>query len=172
MNFIKQMKKREFIEMGLKALAALMAAFIAIILMEGMIYGINLKAIKEQKHSMSTSSSTIAYCIEQGDDQYYVIYRYDPNPDNNDDSDVIWSSNGQVYSKEDCTKANLTAGEIKFRAPTAFELTITPVHYVVMAVFVAAIAGFFVYKFVALSNLYKKVEEDFEKTGAISIGNV
>ena len=59
---------------------------------------------------------------------------------------------------------NLTAGEIKFRAPTAFELTITPVHYVVMAVFVAAIAGFFVYKFVALSNLYKKVEEDFEKT--------
>ena len=46
MEFINKMKKREFIEMGLKTLAAVFAAFLAIILMEGMIYGIQLNALK------------------------------------------------------------------------------------------------------------------------------
>ena len=46
MEFIKRMKKREFIEMGLKTLAAILAAFLAIILMEGMIYSIELNALK------------------------------------------------------------------------------------------------------------------------------
>ena len=43
MEFIKTMKKREFIEMTLKTIAAICACFIAIILMEGMIYGIGAK---------------------------------------------------------------------------------------------------------------------------------
>ena len=47
MEFIKQMKKREFIEMSLKALACLLGAFIAFILMEGMIYGIKLNTLIE-----------------------------------------------------------------------------------------------------------------------------
>ena len=39
MDFIKKMKKREFIEMSLKTVAAVLSAFIAVILMEGMILG-------------------------------------------------------------------------------------------------------------------------------------
>ena len=71
MEFIKQMKKREFIEMSLKTLAALFAAFLAIILMEGMIYGIELNALKTKStSSVATSDSTTAYCIKQEDDKY------------------------------------------------------------------------------------------------------
>ena len=58
------------------------------------------------------------------------------------------------------------------RAPTAFEFTITGVHYVVMAVFVLAVGGFFTYKFILLSKEYKKIEENYKKTGSIEIGNV
>ena len=45
------------------------------------------------------------------------------------------------------------------------------VHYVVMAVFVSAVAGFFVYKFIMLNKSYKKIEEEFAKTGSIEISN-
>ena len=44
MEFIKKMKKREFIEMGLKTLIAFFACFIAIVLMCGMIYSIGIKS--------------------------------------------------------------------------------------------------------------------------------
>ena len=74
MEFINKMKKREFIEMGLKALAGLLAAFLAIILMEGMIYSINLNALKKDTGHTAYSDSTIAYCIKEDDDKYFVIY--------------------------------------------------------------------------------------------------
>ena len=52
MEFISKMKKREFIEMGLKALASLLAAFLAIILMEGMIYSIYLNDLKTNPYNV------------------------------------------------------------------------------------------------------------------------
>ena len=168
MEFIKQMKKREFIEMGLKTLAALMAAFLAIILMEGMIYSINLHAYKTMADTSTTlSQSTIAYCIEEDDDKYFVLYL-----SKDAEGKEHWSAIQTRYTKAECeAMEGTTVKEVLMRAPTAFEFTITSIHYVIMGVFVAAVAGFFVYKFVALANLYKKVEEDFRKTGAISFGN-
>ena len=75
MDFIKNMKKREFIEMGLKTLAALLAAFLAIILMEGMIYSIQLNTLKtKSESSVAISSSTIAYCIEESEDYLGANY--------------------------------------------------------------------------------------------------
>ena len=77
MEFINKMKKREYIEMGLKTLAAILAAFLAIILMEGMIYGIQLNALKTKSTTASAASgSTIAYCIhspEKGNDDRYFV---------------------------------------------------------------------------------------------------
>lgn len=163
MEFIKQMKKREFIEMGLKALAAVMAAFLAIILMEGMIYGIKLNAFETKgSTSISNSGTTTAYCIEKGEDKYFVLY-YDCDKTTGVET---WSATKGTYkTKAECEK--LVANKIIFGAPSAFTFTITPVHYVVMSVFMAAVAGFFVYKFVALSNTYKKIEDNFEKNGTI-----
>ena len=170
MDFIKKMKKREFIEMGLKTLAAICAAFVAIILMEGMIYGIHLNSLKKNyvetkngTNSLQQQDSTIAYAIKEGNDKYFVVLY-------NEGYENPWSAEHGYMSKAEVeTDIKNNVAKLEYRAPTAFELTITPVHYVVMAIFVSAVAGFFVYKFVKLANQYKKIEEEFEKTGNIEI---
>ena len=62
--------------------------------------------------------------------------------------------------------------EVKFNAPNAFMFSITPTHYVVMVIFVLGVAGFFTYKFISLAKEYKKIEENFRKTGTIEINNI
>ena len=162
MEFIKTMKKREFIEMGLKTAAAIFAAFFAIILMESMIYSIQLNALKTKSTSSTTySNSTIAYCIKEDEDKYFVLYY-------NEGTEKEWSANKNDYkTKAQCEDLNVK--EVVYHAPNAFKFTITPVHYIVMSIFIAGVAGFFGYKFVTLANQYKKIEEEFEKNGTISL---
>ena len=161
MDFINKMKKREFIEMGLKALASVLAAFLAIVLMEGMIYSIELNALKTKGTTYTAyADSTIAYCIKEDDDKYFVVYY-------NEGSEKEWSATKNTYLTEEQCK-NLTVKEVVWNAPNAFEFSISGVHYVVMAVFMSAIVGFFVYKFIRLNNEYKKIEDEFNKTGSIS----
>lgn len=165
MEFIKKMKKREFIEMGLKTFACLMAAFLAIILMEGMIYSIQLNALKTKSTmSYSVSTSTIAYCIEEGKDKYYVIYY-------NEGDDFEWSAAKETYkTKAECE--NLNVKEVIFGAPNAFQFSITPVHFVIMGVFVAIVAGYFVYRFIKLNKEYTAIETNFKENGVIELTNL
>ncbi len=172
MEFINKMRKREFTEMILKAVIALFLSIIAIILMEGMIYGILLKAErKSDKTTVTTNTSTIAYCIKEGKDNYFVLLH---NPDQ-DDPKVKWCSN-EAYrglTKEECeslTERRGIEGPVKkvvFGAPSAFDFSITPRHYIVITIFLLAVSGFFVYKFVALNKEYKKIEAKFKETGTI-----
>ena len=75
MEFIKKMKKREFIEMGLKALASLLVAFMAVILFEGMIYSIQLNALYRSATSITTKSdSTYVYLVPRAEDEYYMVF--------------------------------------------------------------------------------------------------
>ena len=108
------MKKREFIEMGLKAFAAIMAAFLAIILMEGMIYGIELNALKTAgKGHVTFSNSTIAYCIKEDDDKYFVVYY---NPEN---TEKQWSATKDNFkTKAEClAMEGSTVKEVVMHAP-------------------------------------------------------
>ena len=167
MEFIKQMKKREFIEMGLKAFAALLAAFLAIILMEGMIYGIQLHSLlKKSTQSLTYSSKTIAYCIEQDDDKYAIIYY------NEGESREWWCQSSQTKTLEQIKSDDFKSSvkEVVMHAPNAFEFSITNIHYVVMAVFVCAVMGFFTYKFVVLNKEYARIVDNYNKTGTIEIG--
>lgn len=168
------MKKREFIEMGLKTLTAVLAGFLAIVLMEGMIYSINLNALKTKGSSqLLNSASTIAYCIEQDEDKYFVIYY-------NKDSEKVWQAirydkdiKTNYKTKEEClAMEGSTVKEVVMHAPNAFEFSITWAHYIVMAVFMLAIGGFFTYKFIALNKSYKKLVEEYESTGTIEISNI
>ena len=169
MDFIKRMKKREFLEMGLKALAAVLAAFLAIILMEGMIYGINLHALKTQGGNYTANtSSTIAYCIEQEDDKYLVLF-YNEDVDNAGNRE--WSAASDLISREDCTAKKLSVKDVKFKAPNAFEFSIEGFHFVIMGVFVGLVIGLFVYRFIRLGKAYKKIEEEFNATGTIAFNN-
>ena len=164
MDFIKNMKKREFIEMGLKTLAALLAAFLAIILMEGMIYSIQLNTLKtKSESSVAISSSTIAYCIEESEDQYFVIYY---NEDTSNSGAYEWSANkNDLKTREECEA--LSVKEVVYDAPSAFKFSITGIHYVVIALFVAVVAGYFVYRFIRLVKEYSKIEDNYKKTGTI-----
>ena len=177
MDFIKQMKKREFIEMGLKAGAALLAAFLAIILMEGMIYSINLNAYKTISTSRTiVDGQTIVYCIEESEDKYFVLCY-------NEADDKQWTANQNDFlTKQECldlankelrnSQGKAAAKEVVFHAPNAFIFSIEGYHYAIMAVFVAAVAGFFTWRFIVLVNTYKKIEEQYEKDGTIELGNM
>lgn len=173
MEFIKKMKKREFVEMSLKAGAAILAAFLAIILMESMIYSIKLNALKTTQTTSTTSSeSTIAYCIKDKNDKYFVIY-HDPENGtgvNEKGEKIYWASSAILKTKAECEKLNVK--EVEFHAPNAFDLTITPSHFIYMSIFIAGVAGFFVWRFIALANTYKKIEQQYEKDGTIELGNM
>ena len=166
MEFIHKMKKREFIEMGLKTAAAVFALFLAIILMEGMIYGIKLNALLTRSSSvLKQSDYTIAYCVEQDDNSYSVIYYNEQVPSK-------WCAESKTFSLEYIQSKTFTqeVKEVVMHAPNAFQLTITPTHFVVMGVITSLLGGFFVYKFIRLGKEYKKIEENFVKTGTIEIG--
>lgn len=165
MEFIKRMKKREFIEMGLKTLAAVLASFIAIILMEGMIYGIRLNSyMTKGTNAKFQETQTIAYCIEVDEDKYFVL-AYNP-----EDSEPWQAAATDFRTKEQCE--TLTVKEVVFHAPNAFVFSINRVHYVVIAIFELAILGFFVYRFVRLAKEYTNIEDHFNKTGEIEISNM
>ena len=170
MDFIKTMKKREFIEMGLKTLAAVLAAFLAIILMEGMIYAIQLNGLKAGNQSTTKyPESTIAYCIKESNDKYSVIYKtYDEFNEK-----YVWSAiKGELLTKEQCKNMEGSVKEVVFHAPNAFDFSITSTHFIVMAVFLAAVGGFFTYKFIRIAKGYKQTEEQFLKTGTIEITSI
>lgn len=174
MDFIKKMKKREFIEMSLKTVAAVLSAFIAVILMEGMIYGIYLNYYKTKSTtSVTQAQSTVAYCIKESDDKYFVLYYNDSLPKQRD----RWSAtSNSTKTKAQCeellNEENPQVKEIIWKAPSASKLSMSPVHYVVITIFIAGVAGYFVYKFVKLKKLYDSIEKEYKETGTISITNV
>ena len=132
--------------------------------MEGMIYAIELNAIYNHSTvAIFYSDKTTAYCIEQEPDQYFVICY--------DEEDKTWSGTGDtLYTKEECE--NFNAKNIVFNAPSAFIFSITPIHYVIMVLFVLVVAGFFVYRFVALKKDYDRIIKEFNETGTIEISNL
>ena len=165
MEFINRMKKREFIEMTLKTLAAVLAAFVAIILMEAMIFGIQMNAYLTNGSGTShVSGQYDAYCIEQKEDDYLILFH---------DEQAGWSCSATThYKKADCEALKTDARNVYYRTPNAFEFSITPVHYVVMVLFVAVVGGYFVYRFVKLSKSYKQIKQQYNTTGTIEISNM
>jgi len=168
MNFIKQMKKREFLEMSLKAFASLLIVFLTIILMEGMIFSIQLDGLlNATSQKPAYGEDTVVYCIEDKEKEgfYKVIYF---NEDTRDEGFFEWSvSNG--LTSEETIKQKFANNEVHYRTPNAFELSIEGFHYIIMGVVVAGVVGFFVYKFIRLNNAYTKIEEQYKKDGTIEI---
>lgn len=156
------MRKREFTEMTLKTLIGVFMSFVAIILMEGMIYGIELNALYTNgSASYSSSETTTAYCIEVEEYRYFVVY-HNPNTDGSE-----WSATAYtLISREDCENLSAT---VVYHAPNAFIFSITPVHYVVMAVFLLAVGGYFTYRFIKLKKEYTNIIDKYEKEGIIEL---
>ena len=167
MDFIKRMQKREFIEMTLKAVCALMALFVAVILMEGMIYGIKLKEMKKNSSNAFYSSESIAYCIEQKEDEYLVLF-YTKGLENASGDIVEWTASSEM-SKLQCEKLKSQVKEVHMHAPSAFIFSMSTVHYVIIAVVTAGLIGFLAWRYSLLYKQYKKIKKQYENNGFIEI---
>lgn len=162
------MKKREFIEMTLKTIAAVFALLVAIILMEGMIYGIEMKAVRNKTSEVSISNQTIAYAIKQDDDSYFVLC-YNEGSSNKKFTDFS-CKNDLTRTKAEVEAMNVK--DIVWRAPNAFEFSMEWTHYVVIGVLAGGLIGFYAYRFVKLGKSYKKIEEEFNSNGKVEISNL
>ena len=80
MQFLKMMRKREFIEMGLKTAVGILLGIIAIFFMEAMIHNIYMNAIRDNKKYTGQSSKAEYYIVENDDKTYDVYLHY--NDDN------------------------------------------------------------------------------------------
>ena len=98
----------------------------------------------------------------------YILY-YNKGYKNGEGELIEFTSSGENYkTKAECEAMEGTkVSKVIFDAPNAFMFSITPVHYIVMSIFVLGVGGYFVYRFIALDKQYKKIKEDFEKTGTI-----
>ena len=150
MEFLRKMKSRECVEMGLKTIAAVVVGLILIILMEGMIYGIYMDKINENTTSQYAAGDCVAYCEEVGDDEFKVYLNYTI-----DDS---WSVKLINSSKESIENSGYK--DVIWDTPNAFEVSISGVHYIVMAVFIAAILGLYGWRFYKLNKEYVKFENE------------
>lgn len=78
MEFLKRMKKREYIEMGLKTAIGVLLGIIVIFLMEAMICGIYMDAINSVKTWPSTASESVYYIVDNKDASYDIYINYEP----------------------------------------------------------------------------------------------
>ena len=167
MEFIKRMQKREFFEMTLKALCALMALFVAIILMEGMIYGIKLKEMKKNSANAFYSNESIAYCIEQNNDEYLVLF-YTEGLKNTKGDVLEWTASSEM-TKQQCEKLKTQVKEVHMHAPSAFTFSMSTVHYVIISVITAGLIGFLTWRYVLLAKQYTKIKKQYQNNGFIEI---
>lgn len=251
MEFIKRMKKREFIEMSLKLTIALLVGIVLIFAMEAMIYGIHIKAMAD-KDSYGYNNSSVEFYIEKVNKNSYNIYKTDPTAKgfswdleknvskekldkdlykggamrtynsalykitSNEDpvNEYVYDEVGHkgaieaviehygeshdgllfsVHTRASATATDYTTaysnlsydelyklfkdkpgtiGElpdsrVHWRAPNCFDIYMNWVHYVLMVVFLLAIAGIYAWRFTLIAKEYKKIEKRFKKTGKV-----
>lgn len=157
MEFLKKMKSREMLEMSLKTVFAVLVGIILIILMEGMIYGIYMDKIEKNTASSYTVNQCVAYC-EEVENDVYKVYLHDTKANS-------WQIRMINQSKQDIIDSDYK--QVVFHAPTAFDVSISGTHYIVMAGFIAIILGFYGWRFYKLHRDYVGFEKKFKKTGKI-----
>lgn len=161
MEFLKKMRSRDMIEMGIKTVMSIILGLILIILMEGMIYHIHMNKIEETLSGKGTQSSdpanSIAYC-EQIDTDKYRIYEYHTGSDG-------WQIANIDLSKDEIHLKRYK--DVVWRKPNAFDVSITPIHYVVMAGFIVAILAVNGFGYYKIQSDYRKYVKKFNRTGNI-----
>ncbi|MBQ7798797.1 MAG: hypothetical protein IJ371_06720 [Clostridia bacterium] len=153
MEYLKQLRRREMIEMSLKTIAAVLVGLVLIILMEGMIFGIYMNKIKENNETFNAKADCVVYCDKIGEDEYEVYVHNTVSGS--------WSIKPLTQTKEQIEEGKY--GDVVYRAPNAFDVSIKGSHYIVMAIFIAGILGFFAWRFVKLNKEYTKLETKHQK---------
>ncbi len=157
MEFLKKMRSRENVEMVFKTICAVLVGIILVFLMERMIYGIYMDKIKENKASQYIASQCVAYC-EEIEDGTFKVYLHNTK-----------SGSWHIKAYDESKALIESAGykDVVYRTPNAFDVSITGVHYIVIAVFIAGILGFYGWRFYKINKEYTKFEKKYKKTGKI-----
>lgn len=176
MEFLKHMKKREYIEMGLKTAIGVLLGIIVIFFMEAMICNIYMDAIKDHPGSYpSTPEDSVFYVVKNDNKTYDIYLNYDPDgvdswvlhhDDYSQSSyDALWEEGvGELWKAD-----NSKNGAVLNRKPNCFDIYMNGVHYAVMVVFILAIGGVYAWRFTLIAKEYKKLERKFNKTGKVFI---
>jgi hypothetical protein len=157
MNFLKRMKTRERVELSLKTIAAVIVGIALIFLMEGMIFSIYMSKINENKASQFIPTDCVAYCEEVKEGEYKIYLH--------DSVNGAWSVRSANFTQEQIEQADYA--EVVYGTPTPFDVSITNTHYIVMAIFISAILGFYGWRFYKLTGDYKKLEKRLRVKGTI-----
>ena len=94
MEFLNRMKKREYVEMGLKTAIGILLGIIVIFLMEAMIYNIYIDAINSATKYSGKPESAVYYVVDNNDSTYDIYLHYD-------DENSNWALNYNNLSQDD-----------------------------------------------------------------------
>lgn len=159
MDFLRKMKSREIVEMSLKTIMAVLVSIILIFLMEGMIYGIYMNKINENQSNTSwIVQETTAYCEEIGDDEYKIYLC-------TNEEQGVWHVSSVTGTKEEIESKGYK--NVVWDKPNPFDVSINGTHYIVMAVFIAAVLGLYGWRFYRLNKEYVAFGKKLKKNGSI-----
>lgn len=148
-------RKQGIIRLIFTSSISFIVAVLFVIALEGMIYGIYINAAKTTKSVAYSPDTTIAYVDKNKEEGKYRVYYY------NETYSPQWCS--QLIDESERQNLENAVSKVVNGAPSAFELSITPTHYVVIALFLGAVACFFVFKFVDFNNNFKLAKKELEK---------
>lgn len=94
MDFLNKMKKREYVQMGLKTAIGILLGIIVIFFMEAMIYSIYMDAIENNKRNSGNSQRAVYYVVDNSNSTYDVYLNYD-------EPSGAWSLHHDNLSKDD-----------------------------------------------------------------------
>lgn len=174
MEFLRKLKKREFIEMALKTIIAVLAGIIIIFLMEGMIFNIHMDTIHKNGSTASFEVDRVVY-YEQQKNGLYTVYLRQPGADNGKYSWFYFTNQTDphnTYIECDNPATAVAAGKAQVKKminhlPTAFDVSITGGHYACWIVFELLIGGFYTWRFFMINKEYNAYEKKLLKTGKI-----
>lgn len=118
MEFLKRMKKREFIEMGLKTAIGILLGIIIVFLMEAMIYNIYIDAINSATKYSGKPENAVYYVVENGNNTYDIYLHYD-------DENSNWALNYNDLSQDDFNEKMITQrGELYNADSTLYKIVV------------------------------------------------
>ena len=122
MDFINKMRKREYIEMGLKTAIGILLGIIVIFFMEFMIYKIHINAAINNEELKGSNPSQTIYYVEKDGNAYDVFAKLTATGKNGKKV-VQWIRYANDMPKARLEELSKEAGELRGTHPTLYQIT-------------------------------------------------
>ena len=123
--------------------------------------------MKQHSSSSVYSNNSVAYCIEQKDDTYLILF-YTEGLQNSKGELQEWTAIGDA-TKQQCNELKSRIKEVNMHAPSAFTFSMSTIHYVIIATIFVGLIGFLTWRYILLAKQYKKIQKQYQNDGFIEI---